>query len=92
MIGRTLESVDEANAALAAEGADVEVRPEAIPYDALHTKLATAIPRGHGPDLFVAAHDRVGDWARQGLVLAISADAVTERAVERDSAPAPADA
>ena len=31
-------------------------------------KLAVAVPRGNGPDLFIFAHDRLGDWATSGLL------------------------
>jgi len=39
-----------------------------IPYTAFADKLTSAIAVGKGPDLFVFAHDRIGDWAAQGLV------------------------
>jgi arabinogalactan oligomer/maltooligosaccharide transport system permease protein len=34
-----------------------------VPYDAYLDKLTAAIPRGKGPDVFIAAHDTIGDWA-----------------------------
>jgi arabinogalactan oligomer/maltooligosaccharide transport system permease protein len=34
-----------------------------VPYDAFLDKITAAIPRGKGPDLFIAAHDTIGDWA-----------------------------
>ena len=40
----------------------------AIPYDAFASKLTNAIPRGNGPDAFIFAHERIGDWARSGLI------------------------
>jgi len=40
----------------------------AIPYDSFVDKLNAALPRGQGPDLFLFAHDRVGDWADAGLI------------------------
>ena len=40
----------------------------ALPYDAYTSKLTSAIPRGHGPDIFIAAHERAGDWVRSGLL------------------------
>ena len=46
----------------------------AVPHDAYANKLTSAIPRGHGPDLFIAAHERIGDWARSGLLKAIDTD------------------
>ena len=39
-----------------------------VPYDAYIDKLTAAIPRGKGPDVFIAAHDTIGDWAEAGTV------------------------
>ena len=39
-----------------------------VPYEAYTNKLTSAIPRGNGPDVFIAAHERAGDWARSGLL------------------------
>ena len=44
------------------------VRSLHLPYNAFANKLQVAIPRGNGPDLFIFAHDRVGDWAEAGLI------------------------
>ncbi|MEM1024585.1 MAG: extracellular solute-binding protein [Myxococcota bacterium] len=41
----------------------VQVELSYVPYDAFPDKITAAIPRGKGPDLFIFAHDRVGDWA-----------------------------
>ncbi len=43
---------------------DFRVKLLAVPYDAYLDKISAAIPRGRGPDLFIAAHDPIGDWAR----------------------------
>ncbi|HUB08716.1 MAG TPA: extracellular solute-binding protein [Myxococcales bacterium] len=43
-----------------------------IPYDAVASKVSAAIPRGHGPDLFVFAHERLGGWAEGGLLAPVS--------------------
>jgi arabinogalactan oligomer/maltooligosaccharide transport system substrate-binding protein len=40
----------------------------AVPYEAFADKVTSAIPNGNGPDLFVFAHDRVGDWVATGLL------------------------
>ncbi|HUT78008.1 MAG TPA: extracellular solute-binding protein [Polyangia bacterium] len=50
------------------------VRALAVPHDAYAGKLTTAIPRGQGPDLFVFAHERIGDWARSGLIRALDGE------------------
>ncbi len=39
-----------------------------IPYDAFADKLTSAMGVGKGPDVFIfPGHDRLGDWAAQGL-------------------------
>ncbi|MEZ4318227.1 MAG: extracellular solute-binding protein [Myxococcota bacterium] len=63
------------------------VRLVEIPFGAYASKLETAIPRGNGPDLFIASHDNLGKWTTMGLVeplsvapeghLAAALDAVT---------------
>jgi len=44
------------------------VRALQLPHQALNNKLQAAIPRGNGPDLWIGAHDRVGDYAEAGLI------------------------
>jgi arabinogalactan oligomer/maltooligosaccharide transport system substrate-binding protein len=44
------------------------LRVVALPYDAFANKLRVSVPRGNGPDLFIFAHDQVGDWAETGLI------------------------
>ncbi|HEY4116703.1 MAG TPA: extracellular solute-binding protein, partial [Byssovorax sp.] len=58
------------------KGAPVEVL--AVPYDALGSKLAASIPLGQGPDLFIDAHERLGDFRARGLVAPVG-DAFVER-------------
>lgn len=50
------------------EGKQHPVRLEANPYDGFADKLTAAVPRGNGPDLFIFAHDRIGGWAKSGVV------------------------
>ena len=47
---------------------DPKIQLLAVPYDAFPDKITAAIPRGHGPDLFIFAHDRVGDWAESKVI------------------------
>jgi arabinogalactan oligomer/maltooligosaccharide transport system permease protein len=47
---------------------DQPVLALSVPYDAFTNKLTSAIPRGNGPDLFIAAHERIGDWVASGLL------------------------
>lgn len=46
-----------------AKGGDVKIKLLYVPYDAFADKITAAVPRGKGPDLFIFAQDRVGDWA-----------------------------
>lgn len=46
----------------------VKIKLLQIPYDAFADKITAAVPRGKGPDLFIFAQDRVGDWAASGML------------------------
>jgi arabinogalactan oligomer/maltooligosaccharide transport system permease protein len=50
---------------------DFRVKLLAVPYDAYLDKIGAAIPRGRGPDVFIAAHDPIGDWAKAGTIQAV---------------------
>lgn len=50
-------------------GAPVELL--GVPYDAFAAKLSAAIPLGEGPELFIDAHERLGDYRERGLVVEI---------------------
>ena len=43
-----------------------------VPHDAFATKLSAAIPLGDGPDLFIDAHERLGDYRQRGLVAPVA--------------------
>jgi arabinogalactan oligomer/maltooligosaccharide transport system permease protein len=57
----------------------LEIRALAVPYDALVTKLDASLPRTIGPDLFIYAHERIGDWAERGFLTPVELDAESER-------------
>ncbi len=44
------------------------VLPVYVPNEALASKISAAVPRNNGPDLFVFAHDRIGDWSAEGIL------------------------
>lgn len=46
----------------------VEVELLAVPFDAYAAKLESAIPSGHGPDLFIDTHARLGAFVAAHLV------------------------
>ncbi|MBW2458491.1 MAG: extracellular solute-binding protein [Deltaproteobacteria bacterium] len=56
-----------------------------LPHDAFATKLSAAIPLGDGPDLFIDAHERLGDY--QGRRLVAPVGAALGSAPERDFQP-----
>ena len=60
-----------------AQHPDTPIRLLSIPYDAYANKLTSAIPRGNGPDVFIAAHERAGDWARSELLATWTDDEAT---------------
>lgn len=51
-----------------AQGGPVTVEAIPVPYDAFVDKIAVTIPRGNGPDLFIFAHNMIGDWVAAGLI------------------------
>jgi len=53
---------------LHASDTDVRVDLLAVPNEAFRQRLTAAIPRGNGPDLFIAAHEPVGEWSRSKLL------------------------
>jgi arabinogalactan oligomer/maltooligosaccharide transport system substrate-binding protein len=38
----------------------------AVPFDAFADKITAAVPRGKGPDVFIAAHNNLGGWVEAG--------------------------
>ena len=58
---------------------DIEIQALAVPYDALIDKTQVAIPRGNGPDLVIIAHDKIGIWARDGLIAPLGDFATPDR-------------
>jgi arabinogalactan oligomer/maltooligosaccharide transport system substrate-binding protein len=52
------------NQKLGGKGARVSLL--AIPSDAFTDKVTAAVPRGHGPDVFIGPQDRLGGWAEPG--------------------------
>jgi arabinogalactan oligomer/maltooligosaccharide transport system permease protein len=50
------------------EQAQITVEAVALPFGAFDAKVETAIPRGNGPDLFVAGHANLGKWVSMELV------------------------
>jgi arabinogalactan oligomer/maltooligosaccharide transport system substrate-binding protein len=51
-----------------AEHPDVHLVLVAVPHTAFGDKISSAVPRGNGPDLFIYAQDRIGEWADAGVI------------------------
>jgi len=47
----------------------IKVKLLAVPYDAFVDKVTIATPRGQGPDLFIFAHNMIGDWVDREHIL-----------------------
>ena len=58
-----------------AEQGDYRAELLALPYDAFASKLTSAVPTGHGPDLFIFAQERIGGWARQSYLQPLDGEA-----------------
>jgi len=41
---------------------NLKIRALPVPFDALVDKLQVTIPRGQGPDIFIFAHNMIGQW------------------------------
>lgn len=52
------------NQQMASKG--VKVTTLAVPFDAFNDKITAAVPRGKGPDVFIAGQDRLGGWVEAG--------------------------
>lgn len=52
----------------------------AVPFEAYGSKIAAAVPRGHGPDLFIEAHERLSPYLRD-LLVAPAGDALPDEDV-----------
>jgi arabinogalactan oligomer / maltooligosaccharide transport system permease protein len=73
----------------------IHVELLALPFDAYTAKLVAAVPRAHGPDVFIDAHERLGIYRQEGVVAPVgdalpdadltSFDATSIRAVTVDN-------
>ncbi|MEE2788265.1 MAG: extracellular solute-binding protein [Myxococcota bacterium] len=66
--GAEAEALNASIQSFRAENPALSVRAVSIPYDAFANKLRVSVPRGNGPDVFIFAHDQIGDWARANLI------------------------
>ncbi|HJN73994.1 MAG TPA: extracellular solute-binding protein [Myxococcota bacterium] len=67
--GGEREGFEQALEAWDADHPELDVIPLAVPNESFANKLEAASPRGNGPDLFVYAQERIGDWSAKGLIV-----------------------
>ena len=56
---------------------DVRIVTLAVPFGAYASKLESAIPSGHGPDVFFFAHDGVRSYERDHLIQPVGVEATS---------------
>ena len=66
--GAEREVLERSAARWTAAHPELPLHPVYVPYDAFADKLSSAVPNGNGPDLFVYANDRLGDWTASGII------------------------
>ncbi len=58
---------------------NTQIQALSVPPDAIIDKFQVAVPNGNGPDLMIFAHDKIGVWARDGLIQPLGEFATPER-------------
>ena len=84
VVWHAMSGAEEAALARACDAFEAEtghrVRTVALPFGAIDAKLETAIPRGNGPDVFLAAHGNIGKWSSMGILAPLPEAPVGHRA------------
>ena len=57
-----------------AQNPHIKVSVLQVPEESFNNKAFTAIPRGSGPDVFIRAHDIVGNWVDNKIIANLSND------------------
>ncbi|MED5372512.1 MAG: extracellular solute-binding protein [Myxococcota bacterium] len=66
--GAEREALEQVLADYDAAHPELKVVPLAVPTESFASKLEAAAPRGNGPELFIAASERIGSWSASGIV------------------------
>lgn len=61
----------------------VRVKLLNVPYDAFIDKVTIATPRGQGPDLFIFAHNMIGEWVERHHIIEPISDRVPRETLKR---------
>lgn len=70
--GKEAEALEKVVEAFNGSGQGVTIRSQAIPYDPFVDKVTITVPAGTGPDLFIFAHNMVGNWVEKGVLEPLS--------------------
>lgn len=70
--GKEAEALDKVVETFNASGKGVTIRSQAIPYDPFVDKVTITVPAGTGPDLFIFAHNMVGNWVEKSVLEPLS--------------------
>ena len=62
--------------------ADTGIKVEVAHPDSATDKFQQAAATGNGPDIFIWAHDRLGEWAQSGLIAPINPSAKNKAEIE----------
>ena len=54
---------------------ELKITPLALPSESFNSKLEAAAPRGNGPELFIAASERIGSWSASGIIAPLELEA-----------------
>ena len=65
--GAEREALEQVLADYDAAHPELKVVPLAVPTESFASKLEAAAPRGNGPELFIAASERIGSWSASGI-------------------------
>jgi arabinogalactan oligomer / maltooligosaccharide transport system permease protein len=60
------------------ENPNIRVDVLAVPHQGYASKLGASIPLGNGPDVFIDAHERVGDFRERKLIAPLPAEALAD--------------
>lgn len=61
-----------------AQNPGIRVSVLQVPEESFNNKAFTAIPRGSGPDVFIRAHDIIGNWADNKIIADLSQEMPSE--------------
>jgi maltose-binding protein MalE len=65
-----------------AAAAGIEVIVESVAFDDIGERVRNAIPAGEGPDIFISAHDQIGNYIEGGLITPVDISSVEDNIMD----------